>query len=111
MERFSPPPLEQTRTRGVYERRQTDTARLSAELTASRELERLATDFDKGVTPLRDVGRMIAVQRGAILNAYHSGAISSMVVSHPELLFTPVANLHSRVVSGRRDQPIGHNFL
>lgn len=103
--------LDQMHDRGQYERRPTDTAYLVAELSALQDLARLTADFDNGHTPLRDVGRMIAAQRVAILEAYHAGTLDAMVAAQPAILSTPVQNLHKRVVSGDKDQPIGHNFF
>ena len=103
--------IDQIRVRGQYERMPTDTAHLAAELAAPCDVARLSVDFDDGVTPLRDVGRMFAVQRTAILEAHQAGTISDMEISHPEILLIPVQNLHERVVVGKEDQPIGHNFF
>ncbi len=99
------------RVRGQYERFPTDTAHLAEELSAPQDLARLATDFDNGTTSLRDVGNMLTVQRTAILDAYQAGTIGEMVATYPEILSTPVQNLHERVVSGSQDQPVGHNFF
>lgn len=103
--------IDQMRVRGQYERMSTDTARLAAELAAPYDVARLSVDFDDGITPLRDVGRMFAVQRTAILEAHQAGTISDMATSHPEILLIPVQNLHERVAAGKKDQPIGHNFF
>lgn len=112
MERPSATPvLDQIRVRGQYERLPTDTAHLSAELAAPQDVTRLASDFDDGVTPLRDVGRMFTAQRTALLEAHEEGTIRNMATSHPEILSIPVRNLHERVVSGAQDQPVGHNFF
>ncbi len=97
--------------RGQYEISPTDTADLAYELSAQQDVTRLALDFDNGVTPLRDVGRMFTAQRAAILEAYQAGTVSGMATTHPEILSMPVQNLHDRVVSGQQDQPIGHNFF
>lgn len=105
------PVLDQIRVRGQYERLPTDTAHLSAELAAPQDVTRLASDFDDGLTPLRDVGRMFTAQRTALLEAYEEGTIRNMTTSHPEILSIPVQNLHERVVSGAQDQPVGHNFF
>ena len=107
----STPVLDQLRVRGQYERLPTDTAHLAAELSAPQDIARLAVDFDNGVTPLRDVGRMFTAQRAAILEAYQAGTVSDIATSHPEILSIPVQNLHERVVSGAQDQPVGHNFF
>jgi hypothetical protein len=107
----STPVLDQMRVRGQYERLPTDTAHLAAELSAPQDIARLALDFDDGVTPLRDVGRMFTAQRTAILEAYQTGTVSDMAISHPEILSIPVQNLHERVMSGTQDQPVGHNFF
>lgn len=107
----STPVLDQLRVRGQYERLPTDTAHLAAELSAPQDIARLAVDFDNGVTPLRDVGRMFTAQRAAILEAYQAGTVSDIATSHPEILSIPVYNLHERVVSGAQDQPVGHNFF
>lgn len=107
----STPVLDQLRARGQYERLPTDTAHLAAELSAPQDIARLAVDFDNGVTPLRDVGRMFTAQRAAILEAYQAGTVSDIATSHPEILSIPVYNLHERVVSGAQDQPVGHNFF
>jgi hypothetical protein len=107
----STPVLDQIRVRGQYERFPTDTAHLARELSAPQNLARLATDFDDGVTPLRDVGGMFTAQRTAILEAYQAGTISGIATTHPERLSIPVQNLHERVVSGNQDQPVGHNFF
>ena len=103
--------LDQMRVRGQYERLNTDTAHLAAELSTPQDIARLSVNFDDGATPLRDVGRMIAAQRAAILEAYYAGTVSDMAISHPKILSIPVQNLHERVVSGAQDQPIGHNFF
>lgn len=107
----SAPVLDQIRVRGQYERLPTDTAHLAAELSAPQDIARLAVDFDNGVTPLRDVGRMFTAQRAAILEAYQAGTVSDIATSHSEILSIPVQNLHERVVSGAQDQPVGHNFF
>lgn len=88
-----------------------DTAHLAAELSAPQDFGRLVQCFDEGMTPLRDVGGMFGAQRAAILGAYDAGTIVSAAKEHPEAFSTPVRNLHKRVVSGRRDQPVGHNFF
>lgn len=112
MERPSATPvLDQIRVHGQYERLPTDTAHLSAELAAPQDVTRLARDFDDGLTPLRDVGRMFTAQRAALLEAYEEGTVRNMATSHPEILSIPVRNLHERVVSGAQDQPVGHNFF
>jgi len=112
MDRLQPTSvLDQISVRGQYERSPTNTAHLAGELSAIQNLARLTTDFDGGVTPLRDVGRMIAVQRAAILEAYQAGTVSKMATTHPDILSIPVQNLHERVVSGIQDQPVGHNFF
>ena len=112
MERSQPTSvLDQVRVRGQYERLPTDTAHLAAELLAPQDIARLAVDFDDGVTPLRDVGRMFTAQRTAILEAYQAGTVSDMATSYPERLSIPVQNLHERLVSGTQDQPVGHNFF
>lgn len=103
--------LEQMHVRGQYERLTTDTTRLSAELSAPQDISRLVTDFDNGVTPLRDVGGMFTAQRTAILEAYQEGTVGDMATTHPEILSVPIQNLHERVVSGNQDQPVGHNFF
>jgi len=103
--------IDQMHVRGQYERLPTDTARLAAELSAPQDIARLAVDFDNGVTSLRDVGGMVAAQRTAILDAYQAGTISEMAMSHPEIVAIPVRNLHERVATGERDQPVGHNFF
>lgn len=105
------PIIEQMRVRDHYEGQPTDTGLLSAELSAPQDVTRLVVDFDNGVTPLRDVGRMFTAQRTAILEAYRAGTVGSMAATHPEILSVPVQNLHDRVVSGVQDQPIGHNFF
>ncbi len=105
------PVLEQVRARGQYESVTTDTAQLARELAAPQDLGQLTADFDNGLTPLRDVGNMFTAQRTAILNAYEAGTIDNMATTHAEILSMPVQNLHERVVSGARDQPIGHNFF
>ncbi len=112
MERTRPTPtLEQMHVRGQYERRRTDTANLAAELSTPRNTERLMMDFDNGATQLRDVGGMITAQRAAILEAYQSNTMHNIVTTCPELLTTPIENLHRRTVSGTQDQPVGHNFF
>jgi len=103
--------LDQMHVRGQYERIPTDTAHLAAELAATHDVARLMVDFDDGVTPLRDVGKMFTAQRTAILEAYRTGTVSNIAASHPEILSIPVKNLHERVVSGTQDQPVGHNFF
>ena len=103
--------LDQMYVRSQYERIFTDTAHLAAELSAPQDIARLALDFDNGITPLRDVGRMFTVQRTAILEAYQAGTIGNIATTHPEILSIPVQNLHERIVSGNQDQPIGHNFF
>lgn len=107
----SEPIIEQIRIRGQYEELPTDTAHLAAELSAYHDVNRLVLDFDNGVTPLRDVGRMFTAQRSAILEAWQAGTLSDMAVSHPQILSVPVHNLHERVVWGVQDQPVGHNFF
>jgi hypothetical protein len=97
--------------RGQYERLPTDTAHLASELSAPQDVARLARDFDDGVTPLRDVGRMFTAQRTAILEAYQAGTVGDIATTYPEILSRPVQNLHERVASGPQDQPIGHNFF
>ncbi len=103
--------LDQMLIRGRYEDSTTDTARLAHDLSTVRDLGRVVTDFDNGLTPVRDVGRMITAQRDAILDAYETGTISDMATTHPEILSSPVSNLHNRIISGVRDQPLGHNFF
>lgn len=107
----STPVLSQLRVRGAYERIPTDTAQLARELSTSQNLAQLTADFDQGATPLRDVGNMITAQRTAILKAYEQGVIDTMAATNPEILTTPIKNLHERVVAGPNDQPIGHNFF
>lgn len=107
----STPILNQLRVRGAYERLPTDTAQLAHELSTSQNLAQLTADFDQGATPLRDVGNMITAQRAAILEAYEQGVIDRMAATNPELLTTPIKNLHERVVAGPSDQTIGHNFF
>lgn len=99
------------RVRGRYERLPTDTAQLAGELSAPQNLACLAADFDGGLTPLRDVGSMVAAQRTAILEAYQDGTASSMATTHTEILSIPIQNLHKRVMVGDLDQPVGHNFF
>lgn len=106
-----PSVIEQMRVRGQYELSTTDTAHLAYELSAQQDVDRLVLDFDNGITPLRDVGRMLTAQRTAILEAYQTGTVGSMATTHPEILSMPVQNLHTRVVSGQQDQAIGHNFF
>lgn len=103
--------LGQMHVRGQYERLPTDTAHLASELSAPQDVARLARDFDDGVTPLRDVGRMFTAQRTAILEAYQAGTVGDIATTYPEILSRPVQNLHERVASGPQDQPIGHNFF
>ncbi|MCL4392626.1 hypothetical protein M1145_00585 [Patescibacteria group bacterium] len=105
--------LNQTRVYGQHEPMVTDTVRLAGELSTPQDVSRLIIDFDNGITPLRDVGGMFTAQRMAILEAYQSGNIDidKMESMHPEMLSTPVMNLHERVVSGNQDQPVGHNFF
>lgn len=105
------PVVDQMRVRGQYEILPTDTAHLAAELSESQDVDRLVVDFDNGLTPLRDVGRMFTAQRTAILEAYQTGTVSNLGISHPEILSTPVRNLHERIVYGIQDQPVGHNFF
>lgn len=107
----SSPIIDQMRVRGQYDICPTDTAQLAKELSTSQNLALLVVDFDKGITPLRDVGGMITAQRTAILESYQAGTLSDMVASCPEAFSAPVRNLHERVVSGYQDQPIGHNFF
>ena len=112
MERLPPASvLDQMHVRGQYEKLPTDTAHLAAELSAPQDVAKLTVDFDKGYTPLRDVGKMITAQRAAILEAYQTGTVVDIATDHPEILSVPVQNLHERVVSGDQDQPIGHNFF
>jgi hypothetical protein len=103
--------LDQMRVRGRYERFATDTRHLAEALSAPQDVNRLSVDFDRGVTPLRDVGKMITAQRTAILDAYQDGTVNEMAVTNPEILAIPVQNLHERVVYGSQDQPIGRNFF
>ena len=103
--------LDQMRVRGMYEILPTDTAHLSAELSVPRDVARLATDFDNGLTPLRDVGKMFAAQRTALLEAYQKGTVRDIATSYPEIVSAPAGHLHERVVSGKQDQPVGHNFF
>ena len=112
MERLSSTPVvDQMRVRGPYEHQTTDTAQLAGELSAPQDILRLTADFDDGTTSLRDVGGMIAIQRTAILEAYQARTIGNIARTHPDILTTPVANLHERVVAGHQDQPVGHNFF
>lgn len=103
--------LDQVRIRGQYEQIPTDTGRLARELSVSRDVNQLVEDFDNQRTPLRDVGRMTDAQRTAILEAYYDGTIHEKAADYPKVLSVPVENLHQRVVSGPRDQPVGHNFF
>ena len=103
--------LDQMHVRGKYDKLPVDTARLSAELAAPQDTTRLSTDFDNGMTPLRDVGVMVELQRTAILEAYRDGMVETMSITHPEILTTPVRNLHNRVTLDVQDQPVGHNFF
>lgn len=103
--------VDQAKFRGDYERVETDTARLARELWLPQDLHKVITDFEDGFTDLRDVGRMTAAQRDAILDAYRLGTIDRIMTSHPDILSIPVTNLHQRVTNGPQDQPIGHNFF
>lgn len=54
---------------------------------------------------------MVKAQRTAILDAWGNNTIGSLASTHPEIICMPVKNLHERVISGKQDQPIGHNFF
>jgi len=99
------------RIRGTHERQATDTSALSIELQKNHDLTTLNQDFDNGLTTLRDVGGMLTAQRDSILRFYEAGTIETLIEQHRILLEGPVKSLHSRVVDGERDQPIGHNFF
>lgn len=77
----------------------------------SPESHDLVEGFDKGLTLLRDVGRMVTAQRDAILEAYRNGTVADLASEHPELLSIPVQNLHERVKQDQQDQPVGRNFF
>jgi len=108
-----PSVIDQMRIRGQYESSTTDTTNLAYELSIQQDqdVNRLVSDFDKGFTPVRDVGRMLTAQRKTILEAYQNGVVGSMAATDYEKLSIPVQNLHDRLVSGPQDQPIGHNFF
>lgn len=103
--------VDQIRVQGHYERLLTDTAHLACELSTPQDINLLAVDFDNGLTPLRDVGKMFTAQRSAILEAYRTGTARDIAITHPEIFTTPVQMLHERVTSGTQDQPVGHNFF
>lgn len=105
------PTSQEMRFQGQHEKKATDTSALAAELARPTDSMRIISDFDDGLTPLRDVGRMLTAQRSAILEAYEQGNIKELAITHPEILEIPVKNLHERLTSGDKDQPIGHNFF
>ncbi len=105
------PVIDQMHVQGRYEISPTDTAILAAELSAAQDTNKLLADFDYGVTPLRDVGKMFAAQRTTILEAYQEGTVHELADRYPDIFTAPVQNLHNRVVSGTQDQPVGHNFF
>lgn len=105
------PTVDQRIVRGGYERYDTDTAALAAELSARQDLGLLVSEFDKGFTSVRDVSGMSTAMREAILKSDTVGTSADMLRSHRIILASPVENLHRRVVHGVQDQPIGHNFF
>lgn len=109
--RQTTPVIDQMNVRGQYEEIPTNTGQLAEWLSDPRDLSRLIADFDKDLTPLRDVGGMVGTQREAILKAYRDGSVADLASTHPWIFSKPVENLHKRVVSGDRDQPVGHNFF
>lgn len=112
MEYTSTAPIADRRhARGRYESLPTDTAYLAGELASPQDITRLIPDFDRGLTPVRDIGGMFTAQRTAILEAYEEGTIDNLVTNYPEIVSTPVANLHQRIFSERDNQPVGHNFF
>jgi hypothetical protein len=97
--------------RASYERISTNTRNLANSLSSQQDLNRLTSDFDNGLTGLRDVGNMITSQRDAILASYNNHTIGAVYSEYPELFAIPVANLHDKVTNGGNGQSVGHNFF
>jgi hypothetical protein len=102
--------------RGSYEVTPTDTTRLSGELARPQDVTKVISNFDNGLTQVRDIGQMTIAQRQAILQYYQSGDLTRLARTQRGVISAPVTHLHTRVLDGMdttkpTDQPVGHNFF
>ena len=112
MEKFtSTSDVHESVIQGHYEQDKTDTRKLADTLVRPCDLDKITKDFEEGRTPLRDVGKMDTGQRAVILEAYKKGVLKQVYDEYPQIFTVPVKRLHSRVLEGNLDQPVGNNFF